>query len=204
MTPLPVTHRRCLGLTLVELLLALSITALVGASIAAMLTAVSYGTSSEKDLRTLVVKHKTTDARQSAAIRSSKMVLDQGADFMVLWTADLNGSGLPNLLEIRRIEYDSGTNELKSHETDFPDSWSQATIDAANAEYQLTDDFGAITSALTSSSLFPSSLWATDVTDWTVTLDNADPQRASLVSYRVTLQTGSMSDTTVNASALRN
>ena len=45
---------RRLGLTLVEMLMALAIMGLIGAAIASMLTAVSYGTSDTRDLRSLV------------------------------------------------------------------------------------------------------------------------------------------------------
>ena len=86
---------------------------------------------------------------------------------------------------------------------EFQSPRTQSMVDFSIREAR-SDDFDAITSALTGSSLFPSTLWATDVTDWTVTLDDANPQQASLVSYRVTLPTGTMSDTAINASALRN
>jgi len=188
-------HVRCRGLTLPELILALASTAIIGAAIDSMLAAVSYGTSSEKDLRTLVVKHKVVDGRLSAAIRSSHMVLDQGANFVVLWTSDLDGNGVPNLLELRRIEHDTANEELWSY---------QASSPPTDTQYQLTDNFGTITAGLKGQTWFPGTLWATNITNWTVTLNHVDPQQATLASYRITLSTGTMSDTTINAAALRN
>lgn len=182
----------------------MSITVVVGAAIAAMLSAVVYGTDSERDMRSMVIKSKTVDGRLSAALRGSKMVLDAGSNFVVLWIDDYNDNGLPNLLEIQRIDLDGGADELSSYETVFPGAWSQATIDANNLEFQLTDDFDAITAALMGASTFPKSLWATNITDWTITLDDADPQLAALVSYRVTLAQGTLTNMTVNAAWLRN
>lgn len=183
------------GLTLVEMLMALAITGLIGAAIAAMLSAVSYGTSSTRDIRSLVVKNKTLGARITAAVRQSAQLLDAGDGYVVLWMSDRNASGAPDLLELQRIELDSGTDELTSYTPD------PSAIDAA---YDIdTDDFDAITTALIGSGDLMGELWATDVTAWTVGTDTADPLDATLVSFRLTLAAGGLADTSVNAVSLR-
>ncbi len=182
------------GLTLVEMLMALAITGMIGAAIASMLTAVTYGTSSGRDIRTLVVKNKTLSARISAAVRESAQLLDAADGYVVLWTKDLNDSGVPDLLELRRIELDTATDKLTSYTPD------PAATDVA---YALTDDFDAITTALIDSGDLVGELWATGVAQWTVTLDNADPQAAELVSFRLTLDAGLLADVSVCAVSLR-
>ncbi|MCP4247270.1 MAG: hypothetical protein GY778_09505, partial [bacterium] len=81
------TRTRRNGLTLVELLLAVMISALIGGGVVAMLVAVAYGTSSSRDLRAIVVKSATIDGRLGAAIRRSRQVLAVGTDYCILWTA---------------------------------------------------------------------------------------------------------------------
>ena len=103
------------GLTLVELLIAVTITALVGAGVATMLVATTRGTSSRTDLRGLVVKHKTLSARLGSSIRSAKMVLAAGSDFVVLWAHDDRANDLPNRSELQRIEWDNTNNEVRSY-----------------------------------------------------------------------------------------
>ena len=183
-------------MTLIELLLALAGTAMVGVAIATMLVAVAYGTQSDKDLRTLVVKYKTVDGRVSASLRGSHMVLAQGSDYLVLWMFDTDGSAAPNLSEIRRIECANGV--LTSYKA--PDNLDPL-YDVA---YALADDFDAITAAIKGDATFPGEIWATDVTDWTIALNENDPQAATLVSYRLTFQAGILSDIAINAVALRN
>lgn len=191
------------GLTLVELLMALAITAMVGLAIASMLFAVSRGTASSQDMRGLVVKHKALDARLAAAIRSSRKVLATGSNCIVLWMADTRADGVPDLSELRRIEVDN-TGSLVSYSASFPANWSQAAIDAADTSYPLNSDFLTVTSGLKSNSLFPSTKWMTGVTAITFTLNNATAQSANLVSYRATVTSGSQSAVPVGAATLRN
>jgi type II secretory pathway pseudopilin PulG len=182
-------------MTLVEMLMALAITAMIGAAIASMLSAVSYGTSSNRDIRSLVVKNKTLGARITAAVRQSAQLLDAGDGYIVLWVSDINASGAPDLLELRRIELDTDNGELTSYTPD---------PSAADAAYDLgADDFDAITTALIGSGDLIDELWATDVAAWTVTVDADDPLDAALVSFQLTLAAGALSDTSVNAVSLR-
>ncbi|MDH3584767.1 MAG: hypothetical protein OER86_11180, partial [Phycisphaerae bacterium] len=67
-----------LGLTLIELLLGLAITALVGLGVTMILVSASYGTTTQKELRSLAVRHKTIAARFDAALRASRKVLAAG------------------------------------------------------------------------------------------------------------------------------
>ena len=191
----PRARRDSSALTLVEMLMALAITGLIGAAIASMLSAVTYGTSSSKDIRSLVVKNKTLSARITAAVRSSAQLLDADDGYVVLWTNDLNASGQPDLLELQRIELDADTEELTSYTP------ASGAVDVA---YDIdTDDFDSITSALIGSGDLEGALWATGVSQWTVDTDQADPQDAELVSFQLTMGTGSMADTSIHAVSLR-
>ncbi len=191
--------RRARGMTLIELLLAVAGTALVAAAIAAMLVATSYGTESRTDMRELIVKHKAISTRLSAAIRSARMVLEQGDGYIVLWLADTNEDGQPNLAELRRLERHGATNALRSY-------IAPADLDETdNTAYDLdTTDFGTETDSIKGSANFPEALWATDVTGWDLTLDDADARLARLVTWRLALRAGDMTDTAVGVAALRN
>ncbi len=181
--------------TIVELLMALAITGLIGAAVASMLTAVSYGTNNSRDIRTLVVKNKTISARITAAIREATQLLDAGDNYIILWTDDINDSGAPDLLELRRINLNTGTRKLIDYTPD---------PDATDVAYDLeATDFDAVTLSLIDSDDMLGALWATDVTAMTVTLDESDPLEATLISFQVTISEGALSDTSVNAASLR-
>ena len=195
------SRRRQLGLTFVELMMAMTATALIGLAIASMLFATTYGTEADKDLRSMVVKHKVLNARLSAAIRASKMVLAQGTDYLVLWMDDTTGEGEPNLSEIRLIHRDAATDELSSY--------LAPANPAPDTEYPIAstdfNDFGSATlPPIKGTANLPQSLWATGVTDWPVTLDDPTVQSARLVAYQITLQVGTLSDTSIGQSSLRN
>jgi type II secretory pathway pseudopilin PulG len=182
-------------MTLVELILALAATGFIGLAIASMLAAVSYGTDSSRELRELTVKNKTLTSRISAAIRKSRLILDAGDGYVVLWASDSDGNGSPSLLELQRIELDPSLGEVTNY---TPSNSAPDTL------YQLTDDFDAITSALSGSSSFPGELWATGVASWTIELDQPTAQSANLLSFRLMLEADDLSDTMICAAALRN
>ena len=171
--------------TMVEVLLALAITGLVSAAVAAMLVATSYGTSSEHDLRGVVVKGEILDARLSAAIRSSRTILETGTDYVVLWLGDVNTNGTADAAdrwEVRLIEFDSGNERLNNY---YDGGASGAYVDV--------DTFRGLVTPAT---------WATGVTTISFVPDTAAPN-TRLVSYRLTLQAGSLSETVVGAASLR-
>lgn len=165
------------GFTMVELMLSLTITAIIGAAVAAMLASVSYATTDRADLRRVNTKQNVVAARLNACLRSCKMVLAIDADSLVLWMGDSRLNNSPDLSELRRLEWDTATGELWSYVA------PSNLADASNTSYRLTDDFESITFALMGTSDFPGRLWATNVAGWTNALDDATPQHASLVTY---------------------
>jgi hypothetical protein len=198
-------------MTLVELLLGLAITALIGLGIMTVLFAVTRGTATQNDARGLVVKEKVVGGRVGAALRGSKMVLASGTDYVILWSADMRDPGPPSLSQLRRLERDS-SGRLWSYAASFPADWTQDQIDAADTEYPFDSDFNAVTTALKTQmfgtqSAFPGALWGTAISAFSVTPNKANPQAATMMSYRVTILPGSgstQSDVATGAAALRN
>ncbi len=185
------------GLTLVEMMLAMSITAMVGLALTTMLSSVAYSTTSQAQLRRSNVRGKVLSTRIDTAIRSSKMVLAQGNDFLVLWMGDSRRNGVPNLSELRRIQRDDATGTLTSYKA--PSGLSEVN----DTPYSPADDFGTITAGLMGTANFPSELWATGVTAWTQSLNQTNPQVVSLLSYALTLEIDSTSSTFTNTVSLR-
>lgn len=198
-SPRPV-HQR--GLTLVEMLLATASTALIGLAIAGMLSMVAYGTQDAKDARSLVVQSKAVNTRLTAAIRQAGIVLaantanDNGDDWIILWVpaADAVATS-PRRSELHRLEYNSTARTLRSFRNTSP---------TGDVTYALTDNFKAITDALISSGTLTAEIWATGVDHLALRLNGATVQDANLVSYRLTLRHGNLTEQVVSAAALRN
>lgn len=187
------------GLSLVELLIALAITSLITAAVAVMLLSVSTGSSNASQTRGLMVGHAAVAARLGSQIRASRMVLDAGETYLVLWAPGTSMSGAPSLSQLCRIEYDGAREELHCYKapSDLPPG--------EDTQYDLsTTDFNAVTKALRGTAAFPKHLWAANVAKWQVHLDSAQPRQARLVGYRLALTSEGVSETAAGAAALRN
>lgn len=185
----------CRGLTLLELLLALAGTAVVGTAVAAMLTGVIYGTATDKDMRSLITRQMALRARVEAEVRESCKLLDAGADYMVLWSGDDNEDGLPSKAEIQVIEYDAVMDRVMRY--------APAPL-ITDVDYALTDDFRTATNGYKGDSTFPGERWAEQINSFALTLDNIDPQSAKLVSFRFGMAGGEVPYTGIGAATLRN
>lgn len=186
-------------MTLIELLLALAITAMVGAAIAAMLHAATLGATEGADRRRLVVQFKRLDARLGAALRGSRLVLGRGNNYLVLWTSDTDLNAGPNLSELRLIEW-SADGTVSSWTPDVtPGS-------AADILYDLDDFDGNPRQMLLDTDAFVEEIWETGVRSVEVGFDDQSPtvQSARLVTYRIGIGNGAATATVIGAAAMRN
>ncbi len=198
----PFGRRRASGLTLVELMLSLTITAIIGVAISSMLVATSRATATSSDGRSLLVRHRVISARMNAAVRQSIMVLETGSTYIVLWRGDTDSSGAPNMTELQRIDLSAGS--ITSYRWSLPAGWTPAAKAAADTAYSLSSNFNTATNTLKSNAYCTSEVWTTGVTAWSISLDASTAQNASLMSYRVTIQVPgySTTDTVIGAAAL--
>lgn len=190
------------GMTLVELLLAMSITSIVALTAGGMLTAVSYGSAERTDIRSLVVRQELISHRLAAAIRASKQVLEYDNEQIVLWVTDANNDLTPQINEVRWIELEGEANTLSRYQVVFPELWTQEQVDTVNKDYA-TGSSRAVQTNLVSAHV-TGELWADHVSDWLITPGNSTVTQSTLVSYRVTITLpGKQSQTVVGAAALR-
>jgi len=179
----PTAVRR--GFTLVELLIALMVSALVTAGVTAMLVSVSYGTSSNHDMRGLVVKGQVLDARLTAAIRSCHQVVSVGTSppSVLLWVRDGNDNDVQDNAELQLVEFNSATQQLNSR------------FDSAAA--------GAYVNLSTLRGLVSAEIWGTGITACSFQLVSGGSGQ-DLVRYSLTLADGDMSEPIRGAAAVRN
>lgn len=185
----PQPHRRSRrGFTLVELMLALTITMFIGGAVSSMLSAVSYGTESEAGRRSANTRKTIMRTKLNACLRSTRLVLDEGEipdagiHFLILWTGDSTYNDLPNVSEIMLLEYHRKTGMVYAYRA--PDDLPPAY----NIAFPLTTDFESLTSAMASKGIIDSELWATNVSSWGVNLNAATPQEATSAAYTMGIQ----------------
>lgn len=190
------------GMTIVELLLAMSITSIVALAASGMLSAVSYGQSERTDLRSLVVRQQLVSHRLSAAIRASRSVLDANANMLALWTSDTNNDGVAQVNEVRWIVLASDEQTITSHVVSFPVAWTDEQLEQTNRDYVTGQTFNAQTSGL--GNYVTSQAWADHVSGWQITPGAAAVANSRLVSFRVTFNLENRpAQTIIGASALR-
>jgi hypothetical protein len=169
------------GVMLVEILLALAITGMIAAGVASLLFATAGGTKERQDLRRRNVRVDVVAARVDAAVRSCGTALGRDANCLVLWVSDSKLNGMPDLSELRRIEWDPATKRLLCFEA------PSTLLDADNTAYALaTTDFVTTTAALRGTASFPSTVWGNGVSGWTSS-PSPITQSTRLVSYEVTI-----------------
>lgn len=112
--------------TVVELLLAATITAVVATGATALISAVSYASQQTRDIRSTQTAGHYALTRLAETIRSARAIGAVGATQVVLWTTkDANGDDAVNLDEVAVIRYDTLTKQI-SYES-LPAS-SNATV----------------------------------------------------------------------------
>ncbi len=136
------TTRR--ALTLLELLIALSITAIVAGATSAMITAFIRATEADKSWREALIRAQAVNARLASYISPARCTLDVATDGCALWLDDPNSSTTVNATEIRWITLDSATGTLIAEMVKFPAEWDQAKRDAYDTAYPKTSDWWTV------------------------------------------------------------
>ncbi|MHC4108608.1 MAG: hypothetical protein ACYSTY_11030 [Planctomycetota bacterium] len=170
------------GLSLLELLLAMAITALVAAAIAAMLGAVTSGVGTRRDSRALMVRANTAQARLAGYITPCRSLLAADGSGAVLWLDDARESDSVHASEIRWLLYDSAAGTLDVLFVSFPAGWSDVERLMADQAYPPTADWDAVRAE------YDGNGWLTRVTlvDGIASFSAGTDQPAALASRHVT------------------
>ena len=140
-------RRRRNGLTLVETLLAMSITAMVGAGIATMMNVLGRDVGLQYEARAVLVRTNSAQARFSAYVAPARCILEADEGRLVLWLEDSRESKTVHASEIRWIHHDPATNQVLVDFVAFPDTWSESAKSLADTEYRSTSSWEDVRSA---------------------------------------------------------
>jgi len=204
----PQPRRR--GLTLIELVIGLAITAAVSAVLAILINATAVGTNTSQDGRRSLVKMQGIKAQIEDTILNSRCVLATGANYIVLWTGDQNGAPTPangavNLSELRLLEVDTTTNKLNLYSVSWPAGFSSSSIVNADTVYSASSSWYAACTAAKAGGYFVASTVANNATAMTASLDSSTVTSGKLVSLVITFSdAGSTSRQVVVGAGIQN
>ena len=191
------------GFTLVELMIALTITAMVAACIAIMVNSVAAGTTGTQDGRRHLVRMQALESRVLGTIHGASCILAAGNGYVVYWTGDANSDNCLQLSELGMLELDN-TGTLQKYTTVFPANFSLAQIATANTRYAANTSWYAAAQTAKTTGYFSATAVAHNVTTFNVALDNVTPTAALLVTCNVQLSDGQVTRSGVIAGAIRN
>lgn len=116
--------RRIRGLSLVELILALSMTALVASGVAGMLAGVGTGIAVGRDARTSMLAASASQRRILDDLADHACVLESTPTKAVAWSGDLRSGGEVEASELAWISFDPTSRTLAVERVSIPDDWS--------------------------------------------------------------------------------
>ena len=119
-----IPHR---GLTLLELMIAMSLTAMIGAGIVGILNATASSLARDGDQRSMIIGAGISQSRLAALLVPSCAMLDIDETACVAWTTDRRDPGLVNASELVWLRFLPEQGIVMSH-LEFPDTWDERTL----------------------------------------------------------------------------
>ena len=181
MRPRPRPFRR--GLTFIELLMALAITAMVTAAISAMWTAISSGERARRDNRAFAVRTYAAKSRISGYIAPCRSLLSTDGCKLVLWRDDSRVSGTVHASEIRWLIFDNATGNLDVYYVKFPSTWTEVAKALRDHEYAVNTNWDSVLNSYTLDNLIGRLTLVDGVASVAVTLDAATALSSREVTY---------------------
>lgn len=173
------------GLTLLELLLAMSITAMVGGAIVGMLGAVSSGVSSRRDNRTTMIQAAAARSRLAAYIAPARSVLGSSGSSVTLWLDDSRESQTVHASEIRWLRFNADQRVFTVSYVRFPDAWSQTTRNLADNEYASGSNWDTVLTTFAAQGLLATMTLVDEVESIDVAADAVAPQDTKHLTFEL-------------------
>lgn len=135
------------ALTLIELLIALTVTVIIGLAVAAITNSVARSVTSMNDARSALQRAYAAHARIRSQAQNARAFLDADPDRGVaLWLNDQRANNRVNLSEIAVLwitpsDEELFANELVLETVAFPTDWDHETTESADVQLTLVDDF---------------------------------------------------------------
>lgn len=174
------------GLTVVELMLALSITVIMGAAITAMLRAVSVGVETNRDSRSHMLQANAAQMRLSAYIAPSLCVLGADGVNLTLWFKDARRSATVHSTELRWLRFDESSGTLSAYAVAYPSQWTETQKLIVEREYAATTDWEVVFTTYEGNGWLHEIPLVDGLNGASLSLDHSDPQEARHVTYRLT------------------
>ena len=177
------------GLTLLEFVLALAITAMVGAAVSAMLASVASGQRLRRDNHAYVIRTHVATSRLAAYVGPARCFLEAGGGDLVVWINDSRESGTVHATEIRWLIFNPLEGTIDVHYVDLPDEWTEVTMGLEDLEYPLGTDWSSVLSSYQTKGLVSKLTLLDGLATVNVSIDQAAALDSRQVIYDLEFQT---------------
>lgn len=127
------TRRSAAGLSLLELLLAVAITSIIGLAMAMAMTAAARGMASAGDSRSALQRAHAGSVRLRSYVDPGRCLLQHdAARGFVLWLQDEKPGNTVNLTEMRVFWWDPAAGTITCERVVFPEAWPQDLKDSSD------------------------------------------------------------------------
>jgi prepilin-type N-terminal cleavage/methylation domain-containing protein len=161
------------GFTLLEMTLAMAITAITGLSVAVATVALSRAHEDTEGFYQSLQTARSAMMRIQRAVQGAKLVTACSGPMLVLWFDDANANGKIDADEVLVVVFDTAAEEVRFCQKVFP----AGVHDALNVEVPLYDllDASAVVSNVTSSAYAQTMVVATDTSGFFAAASPAPP-----------------------------
>ncbi len=183
--------RRMKAFTLPELMISLSIMAVIGLAVATVASALSKAYQETNDLEQTVQSGRLAITHLESSIRKGKLVVASSSSHLGLWIGDANGDGAINVDELIHFRHVEDDRTVVSRRIVFPASLPDSVVLALNEKKDLKDlnkisKIDAIISSATLANYRQTNVLATDVQTLILKIDERPPH-GRLVSIQMTI-----------------
>ena len=130
-------HRRQNAFTVVEMVLAMAITAMIGLSVAGVAVALSTAQADQEESYQYAQTARSAINRIQGYLSRARLVTARGDGSLVYWIKDADGDGTISLEELGEIRRHSEDRTLRLHRVVFPDNMDEQVHAALNAQVEL-------------------------------------------------------------------
>ncbi len=179
------SHR---GMTLAELLMAMSITVLVGAGIVAMMESVGRVLDEGRNQRAETIASAAAASRLSSVVAPAACALELAPELVTLWSGDLRQDGAIQASELIWIRYATDAGNLLVEQIRFPDGYGSMDRNDADLTCDIEDDYTAIHARYEQQGLLESRVLLDGVDDIELAMAELDvntPTEQGRVAWRI-------------------
>jgi len=174
------------GLTLIELMLAMTITVMVAGAMSGMMSAVSTGVLDRKDSRSNMIRSHAAESKLSAYVSPSRAIWEVSASSLTIWFNDQRSGGTIHANEIRWIFYDATKKTIEVHFIKLPDEWTQTAKDLYNVEFSKSMSSATVYAKYLAAGYMASLRLLDNVEGFSVSLNDSTALDADQVTFTLT------------------